>query len=68
MQASTKVFTALVLADMVRRGEVKLDDPVTNYLPADVHMPERDGKVITLVEDAWRTQIKADGKPVWTGH
>jgi phosphate transport system substrate-binding protein len=24
--------------------------------------------VIKLVEDAWRTQVKGGGKPVWTGH
>jgi len=46
----TKVFTSLVLADMVRRGEVKLDDPVAKYLPADVRVPERNGRVITLVD------------------
>src|SRR6185369_17890880 len=28
----TKVFTASLLADMVRRAEVKLDDPVSKYL------------------------------------
>jgi CubicO group peptidase (beta-lactamase class C family) len=44
----TKVFTATVLADMVVKGEVKLDDPVQKYLPPAVHMPERNGKVITL--------------------
>ncbi|HTI05208.1 MAG TPA: serine hydrolase, partial [Gemmatimonadales bacterium] len=32
----TKVFTASVLADMVARGEVRLDDPVAKYLPASV--------------------------------
>ena len=29
----TKVFTASVLADMVAKGEVKLDDPVTSISP-----------------------------------
>ena len=46
----TKVFTSLVLADMVRRGEVKLDDPVAKYLPPDVKVPERNGRVITLID------------------
>jgi CubicO group peptidase (beta-lactamase class C family)/membrane protein DedA with SNARE-associated domain len=32
----TKVFTALLLADMAERGEVKLDDPIAAYLPAEV--------------------------------
>lgn len=44
----TKVFTSLLLADMVGRGEVALDDPVSKYLPPDAKMPERNGRVITL--------------------
>jgi D-alanyl-D-alanine-carboxypeptidase/D-alanyl-D-alanine-endopeptidase len=44
----TKVFTSLLLADMVERGEVALDDPVAKYLPSDVKMPERSGRAITL--------------------
>jgi CubicO group peptidase (beta-lactamase class C family) len=44
----TKVFTALLLADSVQRGEVALTDPVSKYLPADVKVPERGGKKITL--------------------
>ncbi len=51
----TKVFTALILADMVRDGEVKLDDPVAKYLPPDVHVPTRGGKAITLVDLATHT-------------
>lgn len=48
--SETKVFTALLLADMVQRGEVALDDPVSKYLPANVKMPERNGRSITLVD------------------
>lgn len=44
----TKVFTALLLADMVERGEVAFDDPVSEYLPAEVKLPERGGQSITL--------------------
>ena len=44
----TKVFASLVLADVVVRGEVGLDDPVAKFLPATVKVPERDGKRITL--------------------
>jgi serine-type D-Ala-D-Ala carboxypeptidase/endopeptidase len=43
----TKVFTTLLLADMVRRGEVALSDPVAKFLPPDVKVPER-GRAITL--------------------
>jgi D-alanyl-D-alanine-carboxypeptidase/D-alanyl-D-alanine-endopeptidase len=46
----TKVFTAILLAEMAGRGEVKLDDPVAMYLPASVRMPERNGRKITLLE------------------
>ena len=44
----SKVFTSMALADMAREGLVKLDDPVATCLPADVRVPERDGKPITL--------------------
>ena len=44
----TKVFTGILLADMVRRGEVSLEDPVAKYLPAEVTMPARAGAEITL--------------------
>ena len=46
----TKVFTSLALADMVLRGEVRLDDPVAKFLPATVKLPERDGRKITLID------------------
>ena len=35
----TKVFTSLLLADMVDRKEVALDDPASQYLPAHVRLP-----------------------------
>ena len=44
----SKVFTSTVLAELVQEGKVKLDDPAQQYLPASVHMPSRDDKVITL--------------------
>jgi CubicO group peptidase (beta-lactamase class C family) len=46
----TKVFTGILLADMVRRGEVRLDDPIARYLPPDVKVPSRNGKAITLLD------------------
>jgi CubicO group peptidase (beta-lactamase class C family) len=51
----TKVFTALLLADMARRGEVKLDDPVARHLPADFRVPEVHGRQITLADLATHT-------------
>jgi CubicO group peptidase (beta-lactamase class C family) len=44
-----KVFTALLLADMVRRGEVGFDDPVAKYIP------ELAGRAITLADLATHT-------------
>lgn len=45
----TKVFTGLLLADMVQRGEVAIDDPAEKYLPPGVRMPQR-GRPITLID------------------
>jgi len=46
----TKVFTASTLADMVTRGEARLDDPVAKYLPSSVRVPSRNGRQITLLD------------------
>ena len=46
----SKVFTALLLADMVQRHEVSLEDPAAAYLPDSVRLPARDGRVITLLD------------------
>lgn len=53
--SETKVFTSLLLADMVQRGEVSLADPASKYLPPGVKMPERNGRSITLVDLATHT-------------
>jgi CubicO group peptidase (beta-lactamase class C family) len=44
----TKVFTAMILADMVARGEVALEQPVAELLPPGTVVPSRDGVAITL--------------------
>lgn len=44
----TKVFTANLLADLVREGRVRLDDPVRTYLPESVRVPTFAGREITL--------------------
>jgi D-alanyl-D-alanine-carboxypeptidase/D-alanyl-D-alanine-endopeptidase len=51
----TKTFTGTVLADMVRRGQVRLDDPVSKYLPRGVRVPSLDGRQITLLDLATHT-------------
>ncbi len=53
--SATKVFTSLLLADLVAKGEVALDDPVSKYLPKIVKMPSRDGREITLLDLATHT-------------
>jgi len=44
----SKVFTALILADMINKGEAALDDPAEKYLPEGARMPARGGRKITL--------------------
>jgi len=46
----TKVFTSLLLADMVERGEVRMDTPVADLLPKTVKVPSRNGRPITLLD------------------
>jgi D-alanyl-D-alanine-carboxypeptidase/D-alanyl-D-alanine-endopeptidase len=51
----TKVFTALLAADMAQRDELRLDDPIAKYLPTKVKVPERQGRQITLIDLATHT-------------
>jgi CubicO group peptidase (beta-lactamase class C family) len=51
----SKVFTALLLADMVSRGELKYEDPVQNHLPPELVVPRRGSRQITLIELATHT-------------
>src|SRR5207247_8159616 len=51
----TKGLTACVLADMVSRREVRLDDPVAKYLPSLAHVPSRNGLQIILLDLATLT-------------
>ena len=51
----TKTFTTALLADMVGREEVKLDDPVSKYLPPSLKPQGRNGKQISLLDLATHT-------------
>ena len=51
----SKIFTSLLLADMVNRKEVALGDPAAKYLPGHVKVPERNGKSITLLDLSMQT-------------
>jgi serine-type D-Ala-D-Ala carboxypeptidase/endopeptidase len=44
----SKVFTAILLADAVHRGEVNYKDSIQTHLPSDLKMRMKDGKQITL--------------------
>jgi len=46
----TKLFTATILADMVAKGTVALDDPISKYLSDGVTTPTRGGYEITLLD------------------
>ena len=64
----TKVFTALLLADMVEKKEVTLSDPPSKYLTAAaIKLPERNGHLITLLDLATHTSglpfMPADAPP-----
>ena len=60
----TKVFTGTLLAQAVVNGEVKLDDPISMYLPEEVVDPEYEGKSITLLDLATHTA----GWAKWPGN
>jgi D-alanyl-D-alanine-carboxypeptidase/D-alanyl-D-alanine-endopeptidase len=51
----TKVFTSLLLADAVVRGEVTLETPIARLLPVDVVLPDSAGERITLAMLATHT-------------
>jgi D-alanyl-D-alanine-carboxypeptidase/D-alanyl-D-alanine-endopeptidase len=46
--SNTKVFTTIILADMVNKGLIKLDDPIEKYLPSNVTVPSYNGHKITI--------------------
>jgi CubicO group peptidase (beta-lactamase class C family) len=50
MGSVTKTFTGTLLADMVSRGEVSLDDPVALYVPDSVRVPAYEDREITLLD------------------
>jgi CubicO group peptidase (beta-lactamase class C family) len=60
----TKVFTGTLLAQAVLNGEVKLDDPISMYLPEGVSAPEYEGRSITLLDLATHTA----GLPRWPSY
>ena len=53
--SNTKVFTTTLLADMVNKGLIKLDDPIEKYLPSNVTVPQYNGHKITIEDLATHT-------------
>jgi len=51
----SKIFTCVILADMVVNGDIHLDDPVEKFLPESVKVPSKNGKKITLLNLATHT-------------
>jgi serine-type D-Ala-D-Ala carboxypeptidase/endopeptidase len=51
----TKVFTTILLADMVNKGLINLDDPIEKYLPSHVSVPQFNGHKITVEDLATHT-------------
>ncbi|MFE2414695.1 serine hydrolase domain-containing protein [Kitasatospora sp. NPDC059408] len=51
----TKTFTGLLLAEMAARGEVRYDDPIDRYLPADAAPGYPHERPITLLHLATHT-------------
>lgn len=53
--SNTKVFTTVLLAEMVEDGLIKLNDPIDKYLPSNVVVPQYKGHKITIEDLATHT-------------
>jgi len=53
--SNTKVFTKVLLAEMVEDGLIKLNDPMDKYLPSNVTIPQFKGHKITIEDLATHT-------------
>jgi serine-type D-Ala-D-Ala carboxypeptidase/endopeptidase len=53
--SATKVFTTILLADMVNKGLIMLNDPIEKYLPSNVTVPQYNGHKITIEDLATHT-------------
>jgi CubicO group peptidase (beta-lactamase class C family) len=53
--SNTKVFTAMLLADMVEDGLINLEDPIEKYLPPNMTVPQYKGHKITIEDLATHT-------------
>jgi len=51
----SKTFTSLLLADLVQKRQIRLEDSVDKYLPDSVKVPSFNGRKITFVDLATHT-------------
>ena len=63
----TKVFTSILLADMISRGEMNLEDPIEIFLPKEVKVPAWKGTKITLLHLATHTSGLPNTPRIKTG-
>lgn len=50
----TKVFTSLLLSEMVQNGQHALSDRVAKYLPETVKLPDKDGRLTFVTGEQGR--------------
>jgi CubicO group peptidase (beta-lactamase class C family) len=48
--SATKAFTGILLAQMIERGDVRLNDPISLYIPQSAGVPASIGDSITLLQ------------------
>ena len=53
--SNTKVFTTILLTEMVEDGLIKLNDPIDKYLPPNATIPQYKGHKITIEDLATHT-------------
>ncbi|MGB1307813.1 MAG: serine hydrolase [Oceanihabitans sp.] len=51
----SKTFTAIMVADEILKGNMRLADPIQKYFPETVKVPTRNGKEITIKDVATHT-------------
>ena len=44
----TKVMTSTILANLVYKGKIALDDPLQKHMPFKIKRPEKNGKTVTI--------------------
>lgn len=44
----TKVMTSTILANLVYKGKIALDDPLQKHVPFKIKRPEKNGKTVTI--------------------